>query len=442
MRLYTLTSDLHGELAHSAHNEQFIKDIEEAIGEPFDYRESDFSDYGAAGDIIYVRTGGTEGIFREVFAGHEGARVRLLTSGQSNSLAASMEILSWLNQQGLDGEIIHGSLKEIAGELMRYYPARGNGSPSLVKRFSGRNILSGKRFGVIGKPSDWLISSTVDYAAAKKLLGAELIDIPIEELVAAAQAGKDAVSVSRGRPWPREWEGPAASAVGGMSEAKVSETASFPADKLKPLNVPKFGRPITDDDMAGSLRIYAALRQIVAKYRLDGLTLRCFDLLSALGNTGCLALAILNSEGIIAACEGDIPAMLSMAIVRTKYGKSGFQANLSRISGGNFLFAHCTVPLDMTGDYCYDTHFESGIGVAIHGTLPLGPARIFKLGADLEHCIDERVNIIDNPYGANLCRTQVVVRSWADRDREVGKDALRNYMLREPLGNHHILLIQ
>ena len=443
MRLYTLTSDLHGELAHNAHNEQFIKDIEEAIGETFDYRESDFSDYGAAGDIIYVRTGGTEGIFREVFAGHEGARVRLLTSGQSNSLAASMEILSWLNQQGLDGEIIHGNLKEIAGELMRYYPARGNGSPSLVKRFSGRNILSGKRFGVIGKPSDWLISSTVDYAAAKKKLGAELIDIPIEELIEAAGENcfEGEALPSRGRPWPREWEGPAASAVGGMSEAKIGGACPLKAT-IKPLNIPKYGNPISEADFSGALRIYGALKHIVAKYRLDGLTLRCFDLLTALGNTGCLALAILNSEGIIATCEGDIPAMLSMAIVRTKYGKSGFQANLSRISGGNFLFAHCTVPLDMVNDYCYDTHFESGIGVAIHGTLPLGPARIFKLGADLEHCIDERVNIIDNPYGANLCRTQVVVRSWADRDKEVGKYALRNYMLREPLGNHHILITQ
>ena len=120
MRLYTLTSDLHGELAKSAHNEQFIKDIEAAIGTTFDYRESDFSDFGAIGDIIYVRTGGTEGIFRQLFEGHEGARVRLLTSGQSNSLAASMEIVSWLNQQGLGGEIIHGSVKEIASDLLKY----------------------------------------------------------------------------------------------------------------------------------------------------------------------------------------------------------------------------------------------------------------------------------------------------------------------------------
>ena len=54
MRLFTLTSDLHGELAKNAHNEQFIKDIEAAVGQTFDYRETDYSDYGAVGDIIYV----------------------------------------------------------------------------------------------------------------------------------------------------------------------------------------------------------------------------------------------------------------------------------------------------------------------------------------------------------------------------------------------------
>lgn len=404
MRLYTLTSDLHGELARNAHNEQFIKDIEEAIGERFDYRESDFSDFGAVGDIIYVRTGGTEGIFREVFKGHEGARVRLLTSGQSNSLAASMEILSWLNQQGLGGEIIHGSIKEISSELLRYYPAGSGGKVSMVKRFSDRKVIAGQRFGVVGKPSDWLISSNVDYAKARKQLGVELIDIPISELTESL-------------------DGAVASVHG-----------------LRPLNLPKFGKSLTEKDFAGALAIYEGLKKIIERYKLNGLTLRCFDLLTALGNTGCLALSLLNSEGYIATCEGDVPAMLSMAIVRARYGKSGFQANLSRISGGNFLFAHCTVPLDMVSDYCYDTHFESGIGVAIHGILPVGPARLFKLGADLEHCIDERINIIDNPYGDNLCRTQIVVRGWADREKQLGKDALRNYFLREPLGNHHILL--
>ena len=120
-----------------------------------------------------------------------------------------------------------------------------------------------------------------------------------------------------------------------------------------------------------------------------------------------------------------------MALVREKYGVSGFQANLSKIDGEDYLFAHCTVPLDMVQDYCFDTHFESGIGAALHGLLPLGKARIFKLGADLQQCFDEEVEIVQNPYESNLCRTQVAIKAPA---------ALRNYFLREPLGNHHIIV--
>ena len=404
MRLYTLTSDLHGELAKSAHNEQFIKDIEAAIGTTFDYRESDFSDFGAIGDIIYVRTGGTEGIFRQLFEGHEGARVRLLTSGQSNSLAASMEIVSWLNQQGLGGEIIHGSVKEIASDLLKYYPPVGHISSHLIHPFVDPGVLEGKRYGVVGKPSDWLISSAVDYEKARELLGATLVDIPIQELVALASAA----------------DCPVHAATGGYGSATPTVGGGGP-----------YGRELTDQDFEGSERIYQGLKQIIAKYKLDGLTVRCFDLLSVLHNTGCLALARLNAEGYIATCEGDIPAMLSMAVVRKRRGVSGFQANLSRIEGNKFLFAHCTVPLDMVSDYCYDTHFESGIGVAIHGVLPSGKARLFKIGADLEHCIDAPIEIIDNPYGPNLCRTQVQVKGSSD---------LRRYCLGSPLGNHHIIV--
>ena len=39
------------------------------------------------------------------------------------------------------------------------------------------------------------------------------------------------------------------------------------------------------------------LRRIVDRYELDGFTLRCFDLLNPF-ITGCLALGILNAEGI------------------------------------------------------------------------------------------------------------------------------------------------
>ena len=395
MRLFTLTSDLHGELARKAHNEPFIKEIEAELGEPFDCLEADFSSFGAPGDVIYVRTGGTEGLFLNIYKGHEGMPVRLLTSGQSNSLAASMEIMSWLADRGIPGEILHGSAQQIASMLQG---CGGGESPErYLKPLEASGALAGKRYGVVGHPSDWLISSNVDYGKVLSVLGAELIDIPINELL----------------------------------EELRSVDAATP--DLKPLNMSRYGRQISGNDMVDALRIYTTLKNIVSRYSLNGLTLRCFDLLTAVGNTGCLALALLNSEGLIATCEGDIPAMLSMALVRERYGVSGFQANLSRIDGGTYLFAHCTVPLDMVEDYCYDTHFESGIGVAIHGLLPRGKARIFKISADLERCFDEPVELAENTYGANLCRTQVLVNA---------PEGLRDYFLKRPLGNHHIIVFE
>ena len=66
--LYTLTSPLHDEAAVNAASAAFISEIEKAAGISFDVRGSDFSDYGSHDlDLIYVRTGGTEGLFKEVF---------------------------------------------------------------------------------------------------------------------------------------------------------------------------------------------------------------------------------------------------------------------------------------------------------------------------------------------------------------------------------------
>jgi L-fucose isomerase-like protein len=119
---------------------------------------------------------------------------------------------------------------------------------------------------------------------------------------------------------------------------------------------------------------------------LQGLTIRCFDLLTAVHNTGCLALARLNSEGLVAGCEGDVPAMLSMMIARSLLGVSGFQANPARIDpeSGEMLFAHCTIPFNLVERYEYDTHFESGIGVGIHGEFPEGPVTVFKLSGRMD----------------------------------------------------------
>ena len=384
--VYTLTSPLHNEQAVNAASADFIAEIEEKLGSTVDFRGADFSGYGTHElDVIYVRTGGTEGLFKEVYPILEGT-IYLLTSGKSNSLAASMEILSYLGQQGRKGEIIHGSTDYIAERLTL-----------LAKVNSARKSLQGKNLGIIGKPSDWLISSDVDKEVIKNSLGVNLVDVPIEELIELVKSGED-------------------------NDVRPELSSDIPSAISK----------YTD----GAFRIYAALKKIIAKYSLSGLTLRCFDLLSTVGNTGCLALALLNAEGIPSGCEGDIPNLLTMTVGQALTGQCGFQSNPSRIDpeNGKMLLAHCTIPLDMVRSYSFNTHFESGIGIAIHGEMQEGDVTIFKLSGDLKRHFSCKAELVDNPYDKSLCRTQI---SLDIKDNPTA--VCRDYFLKSPIGNHHVV---
>ena len=105
MKVFLLTSSLHDERMVDHGSRVFL----DSLGMEYELGKPDFSDYGTGRpDLIYVRTGGTEGLFRQFFPSLGNGPFYLLTSGESNSLAASMEILSWLNSQGIRGEIIHG----------------------------------------------------------------------------------------------------------------------------------------------------------------------------------------------------------------------------------------------------------------------------------------------------------------------------------------------
>ena len=381
--VYTITSGLHNEEAVGKLSDEFLKSV--FPEGDFVFRGADFSDFGThALDLIYVRTGGAEGIFKALLPEMLARgidRYYLLTSGKSNSLAASLEILSYLRRQGLHGEVIHGNDAYVTGRIH-----------TLEQVQEARARLKGMRIGVIGQPSDWLIASQADPIALLDKFGIRMVEVPMEELL--VEIGK-----AQGEPAPGEQE---------------------MAQKVR-------------DAYPGAVKIYNALRVLVGKYELDAFTLRCFDLLTTVGNTGCLALACFNSEGIPASCEGDVPALISMIIANVLTGVSGFQANPARIdvSTGKMLFAHCTIPFNMVEDWQFDTHFESGIGVGIHGVFPAGPVTVFKVSGDLKRHFVAEGELLGNQYEDNLCRTQVNIRL---------NPADTRYFLTDPIGNHHIII--
>ena len=360
--IYYLRSSIHDESVLKDQRIEFLNNLDyEAV----EVNENEFDKYPIT--LILVETGGSENVFKKLVETYKGPYY-ILTKGNNNSLAASLEILRYIHINGLKGEILHGSYSYINNRI--------------------KEILNVDKLGVIGAPSDWLIASNVDYKNAFDKFNVDLIDIPITKVMDYYNEDNNEYDL----------------------DMKFDKHALSKAEK-----------------------VYRALDRIVKENNLKGITLRCFDLLKPLNTTGCLGLAKLNDSGITATCEGDVPSLLAMHLLNRDLGLLGFQANPSRINldEQEIVVAHCTIPFKMCRSFVLDTHFESGIGVGIHGELPEGKVTVFKLGNDLKNYYVGSGTIIENLYEKNLCRTQIRVKYDDDL----------TYYLNRSLANHHIIVI-
>jgi len=378
--LFNLVSEVHNEGYINQTLKGFITEIEEKLGEKFeninleDFKRKDYF------PLLFIKSGGVEGKFKQIFKQVKGPYL-LLSSGLHNSFAASLEIASFLKQKGEKVEIIHGDSDYIARRIK-----------GLSKIFEVKSRLTSTKLGVIGKPSDWLIASDVDYDKIKDDLGISLIDIEMDELV-----------------------------------KEIEQKHHFDHPKLNDIKNKGFDSKSIDV----ALKIYNGFKAIVNKYKFDGITVRCFDLLEIYKNTGCLGLSLLNDEGIIAGCEGDIPALISMVILHYLTDEPVFMANPSSIDiyQNEIILAHCTLPLNMPDEFYLKTHFESGLGVGIKGNIKEGKATIFKLSRDGKEYFVSGGEIIENLNSENLCRTQIRFRM---------NEGVK-YFLQNSLGNHHLI---
>lgn len=338
---------------------------------------------------FFIESGGTEEEFRQIYSSYK-PPYNLIATNANNSLPASLEIASFLKNKKLAYNLYHAKQEDIIDVLSHKRVVNKGENLAFNKTLK---LLEGKRYGVVGKPSDWLISSDVNYKDAKDKFGLELIDITFEEFKTEIDNAKD-----------------------------IIDPVTFES---------KLNKIIDKKTLEGALKIYSALYSIIKKHDLDGLTVRCFDLLGIYHNTSCLALAILNSQGYIATCEGDVPAMISMGIIKERFHVSSFQVNPSFINEKEKYgyFAHCTIPLDMCIDYEFDTHFESGFGIGIAGKINLAKVTIFKVGSSLDKYEVYNGQIVENPKHNNLCRTQLKIQFCEDISS----------LLDLPCGNHLII---
>lgn len=363
--------------------------------------------------VCFIATGGTEEMFRQ-YLDILPRPVILLSDGLHNSLAASFEISTYLDHNHIECCLLNAPLdynpnyfktleQKIFGEIPPIQSddlSSKNRSPYFDR--ADRRVLSRKKIGLFGNASSWLISSAVDREYMEKEYDVKFIDIQLDELI---------------------------------DEYKLVAPDEKPVKQV----CMKMENLVTEDRDAEELnkaaRLYVAFRNLCGRYQLSALTVKCFGILDECRTTACLALALLNDDGIVAGCEGDIPALWTMMYAKEILGKQAFMANPSSSNRAELTidFAHCTIPLGMVHGYRLPSHFESSTGIGIAGSMPSGRYRIIKFsGNKLDRFYSVEGNVLMNTNVPQRCRTQLRFKFDSEADY--------NGFFTTSKGNHIILI--
>jgi len=337
---------------------------------------------------LFVGTGGTESLISEL-VDQSGLKspIVLLSHPGNNSLPAAMETRAYFQQRGMGSRIVHTPLDSLRDMIH-----------AREEFLQAEEKIANSRLGVIGNPSFWLIASQVDEEAVKKRWRTSIEHFSIDTI--KQDLNLEALQESR----PSEL----------IKGAKSNSTS--------------------DEELAKAGAVAKSLNEVMEKNGLDAVTVECFKLLEDTGISGCHALSQLNDkEGLVAGCEGDIPAAFTMMVAKVLTKQPSFMANVAHVdpATNSAVFAHCTIATSLTEEYDIMTHFETQKSVAIRGKVAPQRVTVFKIfGRDLSQYWISGGTMMENLENENACRTQIRVKM----DRSV------DYFLESSLANHHIVV--
>lgn len=385
IRLRTILDDREKEVVEE--NNRFLDEINTELAQEDIILKENAPE--ADTNLYFVETGGSEPQFVKLFDSlNKRDPILLLSNCKNNSLPATLEIKTYCSRHNASAIMFSGlDAASVCLHLRSFFQV-----------YMAKRILDNNNLGVIGEPSPWLIASSISKEVIKDKMDINLIDISMDELV---------------------------------EEIEKKEMASYIPHKEE------LEKKFKNKDVLNeALLFYSALKRIIKKHNLQGFTLRCFDLLIKYHNTACLALALLNEEGITAGCEGDISSLLTMHLLKAITNRPSFMANPSYIDTPKhqILFAHCTLPLNMTTSYKLLTHFESNEGIGIKGELTTGDVSICKLSYTEDKGFFGETLAINGVIKENCslpgyCRTQILVDIDEEEFMNIFKTDFANHVV-------------
>jgi L-fucose isomerase-like protein len=325
-------------------------------------------------DIILFMSGGSER--RAISLTEPGHPVLLLSIPGNNAYAAATEVMAWMVENNRNA-LLSDALEAFKTGLTERWKQVIN---------TWRSLL-GKKAGLIGSVSDWLVASEVPAERFRQVFGITLETIPWNNLPDYRELEPDPALLHR---------------------FKGNQSAG----------------------LADASRVLALLRQLIGMDGLSAIAVECFSLVQKRQVTACLALAQLNTEGLVAACEGDLASMAGMMLLKAVTGSVPWMANTTGIYGNRLLLSHCTVAFNLVNHVDLATHYETDLSLAVKGIVSASEVTLFRFSGSLDKAFIAEGRVTSHPDLKNACRTQVEIELPA-----TAVALLRN----QPLGNHLIM---
>jgi len=132
-------------------------------------------------------------------------------------------------------------------------------------------------------------------------------------------------------------------------------------------------------DVLNGVKSYVVIRNILKREKGDGITMDC---LGALANSKislpCIAWSWMNDHGIPAACEADLGACLTHALVQYLFDRPGFQQDpVPETAKDCLIGAHCTCATKLNG---FDQPAEPYYLSHHHGNRDAVPRTMWRVG--------------------------------------------------------------
>ncbi|MDH7499737.1 MAG: hypothetical protein QHH30_05055 [candidate division NC10 bacterium] len=261
-----------------------------------------------------------------------------------------------------------------------------------------RALLIGSRFH-----SPYVLTSSPDFGMARRALGVEIHSFENAKYLDYYRATGEGPVASLAQEWRREAE-------------QVVEPGQ--------------------EDLLKSARFYLAMKRAIDEFSASAVAINCLPFVEELQGTPCMALAKLNDEGIPAACEGDLTALMTMVFMERLAGRPGFLGNVIYANPEENVIAinHCVFPLRMSGydqpqkPYTLRDYHGRGMGVCAAYPPDLGvTVTVSRFNTDFREMVYLRGQL--EGYGEDYCRTNLRVKIQDVRA-----------FVRQVRGNHHILV--